>query len=129
MWNEILLTVGWDSLIPSRNILNIFLEYINILIFKYKNIEKDLWDNDLEFKETNANLVMNIQNAIQQITHNNTQNEINVYNINDFKKDIIIKELMSGNILPGLDFKTSCSSPAQDSVPDARRTRPGHNKY
>ena len=28
---------------------------------------------------------MNIQNAIQQITHNNTQNEINVYNINDFK--------------------------------------------
>ena len=62
-------------------------------------MEKDLWDNDLEFKETNANLVMNIQNAIQQITHNNTQNEINVYNINDFKKDIIINKLMSNKIL------------------------------
>jgi len=51
---------------------------------------------------------MNIQNAIQQITHNNTQNEINVYNINDFKKDIIIKELMSGNILPNVVLCQIC---------------------
>ena len=51
-------------------------------------MEEDLSDNDEEFKETNANFVMNIQNANQQIIHNNKQNEINVYNINDFKKDI-----------------------------------------
>ena len=34
-------------------------------------MEEDLSDNDEKFKEANANLVMNIQNANQQIIHNN----------------------------------------------------------
>ena len=62
-------------------------------------MQVDLSDNDREFKETNSNVMMNIQNDNQLINNNNNQNEINVYNINDFQKDIVMNKLMANNIL------------------------------
>ena len=45
-------------------------------------MEVDLSDNDTEFKETNSNLLTDIQNDNHIINNNNNQNDINVYNIN-----------------------------------------------
>ena len=62
-------------------------------------MQVDLSDNDREFKETNSNVMMNIQNDNQLLNNNNNQNEINIYNNNDFQKDIVMNKLMANNIL------------------------------
>ena len=68
-----------------------------------KDIHNLPQNNNIEYTS-----LQTAKNANQQITHNNNQSEINVYNINNFKNDIIINKLMSNSILPNIVLCQIC---------------------